>query len=41
VDLSANSGLFIRSAAVQKIAAVSNIEANFGRESSTSGWCCP
>lgn len=38
---SADQWLFIRSAAVQKIAAVSNIETNFGRESSISGWCCP
>jgi Tol biopolymer transport system component len=38
---SADQWLFIRSVAVQKIAAVSNVEANFGRESSIAGWCCP
>ena len=38
---SADQWLFIRSAAVQKIAAVSNVETNFGRGASVAGWCCP
>ena len=38
---SADQWLFIRSAAVQKIAAVSNVETNFGHGASVAGWCCP
>jgi hypothetical protein len=38
---SADQWLFIRSVAVKKIVAVSNIRANFGPEASLAGWCCP
>jgi len=38
---SADQWLFIRSVAVKKIIAVSNIRANFGAEPSLAGWCCP
>jgi WD40-like Beta Propeller Repeat len=38
---SADQWLFIRSAAVRKIVAVSNVEVNFGRGASLAGWCCP
>jgi Tol biopolymer transport system component len=37
---SANQWLFIR-LPVKKIAAVSNIRANFGETPSLAGWCCP
>lgn len=38
---SAGQWLFIRSAAVRKIRAVSNIAGNFGRNAKIAGWCCP
>lgn len=38
---SADQWLFIRSAAVRKLVAVSNIEENFGPDASPAGWCCP
>lgn len=38
---SAGQWLFVRSAAVRKVIAVSNIEANFGPAASPAGWCCP
>jgi hypothetical protein len=37
---SADQWLFIRSAAVQKIDAVSNIVASFGPNARIAGWCC-
>jgi len=38
---SADQWLFIRSAAVRKLVAVSDIEENFGLDASPTGWCCP
>ena len=38
---SANQWLFIHSLPVEKVDAVSNIRANFGREPLLVGWCCP
>ena len=38
---SARQWLFIHSVPVKRIAAVSNIPANFGKEPSLVGWCCP
>jgi WD40 repeat protein len=38
---SADQWLFIRSVAVQKVVAVSNIRANFGGNAALAGWCCP
>jgi hypothetical protein len=38
---SARQWLFIHSVPVKRIAPVSNIRANFGKEPSLAGWCCP
>jgi len=38
---SADQWLFIRSAAVRRVAAVSNVTASFGRDARLVGWCCP
>jgi hypothetical protein len=38
---SADQWLFIRSVAVRKLVAVSNVRANFGAEPALAGWCCP
>jgi hypothetical protein len=38
---SADQWLLIRSAAVRRVVAISNIRANFGAEPSLAGWCCP
>jgi hypothetical protein len=38
---SADQLLFIHSVPVEKVDAVSNISANFGKEPSLVGWCCP
>jgi hypothetical protein len=38
---SADQWLFIRSATVNKIRAVSNISSNFGPNARLAGWCCP
>jgi WD40 repeat protein len=37
---SADQWLFIRSTAVRKVVAVSNIAATFGPDASIAGWCC-
>jgi Tol biopolymer transport system component len=37
---SADQWLFIRSAAVKKIRAVSNIRSSFGPNARLAGWCC-
>jgi Tol biopolymer transport system component len=38
---SADQWLFIRSAAVKRVAPVSNVIASFGRDAQLAGWCCP
>jgi len=38
---SADQWLFIHSLSVEKVDAVSNISADFGKEPSLVGWCCP
>jgi hypothetical protein len=38
---SADQWLFIRSATVRKITAVSNIRSSFGPNARLAGWCCP
>ena len=38
---SADQWLFVRSASVRKVVAISNVEANFGPGASPAGWCCP
>jgi hypothetical protein len=38
---SADQWLLIRSAAVRKVVAISNVAANFGADATLAGWCCP
>jgi hypothetical protein len=38
---SADQWLFIRSAAVRRVAAISNVTASFGPDATIAGWCCP
>jgi hypothetical protein len=38
---SADQWLLIRSAAVRRVVAISNISRNFGPQASLAGWCCP
>jgi hypothetical protein len=38
---SADQWLLIRSAAVRRVIAISNISRNFGPQASLAGWCCP
>jgi hypothetical protein len=38
---SADQWLLIRSAAVRRVVAISNIARNFGPHASLAGWCCP